>query len=318
MKIDRPTIHLISRYSNWSEQRVDQILKEQVFNDSNAWSAFLKILFLSLGVGFTTAGIIFFFAYNWADLHKFVKLGLIESIIFLMILVVVFIPAKQIIKDILFTGTTFLVGALLAVFGQIYQTGANAYDFFLGWTLFVALWVFISDFAPMWLIFLTLINTTFVLYSQQVAKDWNDILVCFLLFCFNSLAIITFLLLNRAGKKQVSPEWLTNLMAIASSLFAIIGFMAAIFGQSEAFFLPLFLLTVAGYGAAIFYGFKSKKRFYLSVVSLSVIVIITAYLSRIWRGHGMMALITIFDIVSITIVINQLIMIQKKWDNEQQ
>ena len=58
------------------EQDIEQTLKTHVYHDPSSWLRFLKLFFMSLGVGFTTAGIIFFFAYNWADLHKFVKLGL--------------------------------------------------------------------------------------------------------------------------------------------------------------------------------------------------------------------------------------------------
>ena len=46
-------------------------------------------------------------------------------------------------------GATFLIGTLFAVFGQIYQTGADAYDLFLGWTLFTILWAVAIRFAPL-------------------------------------------------------------------------------------------------------------------------------------------------------------------------
>ena len=162
-KIDREDIHIIGRHSNWKQESIDTLLKQEIYSNQIAWQKFLKLFFISLGVGFTTAGILFFFAYNWADLHKFVKIGLVEGLITTTTLIVLFSKLNSDIKNIILTGASILVGVLFAVFGQIYQTGANAYDFFLGWTVFITLWVAISNFAPLWFIFIILnIETKFV------------------------------------------------------------------------------------------------------------------------------------------------------------
>ena len=81
--MDRNDIHIISRHSNWTEEGIVKVLKEKVYSDAKSWKVFLNLLFISLGVGFTVSGIIFFFAYNWTDLHKFAKMGLMEGIIIL-------------------------------------------------------------------------------------------------------------------------------------------------------------------------------------------------------------------------------------------
>ena len=156
--IDRHTIHIISRNSNWSEKGVEDALKENVYNNALQWQKFLKLFFMGLGVCFVTLGVIFFFAFNWADLNKFVKLGLVASLIIATTLFALFSKLNETLKDIVLTGAAVLVGVLFSVFGQIYQTGANAYDFFLGWTVFIALWVFVANFAPLWLLFLGLLN----------------------------------------------------------------------------------------------------------------------------------------------------------------
>ena len=181
-KIEREDIQIISRHSNWSEESIDKVLKQEIYSNKESWQKFLRLFFISLGISFTTAGIIFFFAYNWTDLHKFIKIGLIESLIVITTLIVLISKISLDIKNIILTGTSILVGVLFAVFGQIYQTGANAYDFFLGWTMFIALWVAISNFAPLWLVFIVLINTTLILYSQQVAHNWSEVFVFTLLF----------------------------------------------------------------------------------------------------------------------------------------
>ncbi|MDG1433335.1 MAG: hypothetical protein P8Q41_04965 [Saprospiraceae bacterium] len=72
------------------------------------------------------------------------------------------------VNGIILLGARMLVGALFAVFGRIYQTGANAYDFLLGWTVFVALWVFVSNIEAMWLFLLILINISTWQYFEQI------------------------------------------------------------------------------------------------------------------------------------------------------
>ena len=79
--IQREDIKLISRHSNMTELEVGRLLKETVYNNKEMWQKFLRQFFIILGVGFATTGIIFFFAYNWADLHKFAKIGLTEVLI---------------------------------------------------------------------------------------------------------------------------------------------------------------------------------------------------------------------------------------------
>lgn len=125
---------------------------------------------LAVGVGFTVAGIIFFFAYNWEELPKFAKLGIVEVLLVASVLLATFTHWNKLVKQILLTGATFLIGTLLAVFGQIYQTGADAYDLFLGWTLFTILWAVAIRFAPLWLTFIGLLCTTIWLYNIQIAS----------------------------------------------------------------------------------------------------------------------------------------------------
>ena len=316
VNFDRTSIQLITRHSNWSEQGVDKALKDHVYSNSASWKGFLRLLFLALGVGFTTTGIIFFFAYNWADLHKFVKIGIMEGLVVSSTLLIVLTSWKPIVKNVILTGTAFLVGGMIAVFGQIYQTGANAYDFFLGWTMFITLWVVITEFAPLWLTYLTLINTTLILYSQQVAHDWSMIFICTLLFCLNTVSLIAFIWLSDYKNLIIAPAWFTNLIALAAVCFSTIGITGGIF-QSHKDYLPLLLLIAAAfYVVGVLYAFKTKSRFYLSIIALSVIIIVNGLLIKASSNEGMMLFVTLFNIVSVTLVIYQLIAIQKKWDHE--
>ena len=314
-KIEREDIQIITRNSNWSEKSIDNILKKNIYSDKESWQKFLRLFFISLGVGFTTAGIIFFFAYNWADLHKFIKIGLIEGLIIISTLVILFSKISLDIKNILLTGTSILVGVLFAVFGQIYQTGANAYDFFLGWTMFITIWVFVSNYAPLWLVFITLINTTLILYSQQVAHDWSEVFVFTLLFIINILFLTTFLYGKKINKEIKVPIWFSNLISLASVSFSTIGIVFGIFDKNQTSFFVLIVITSILYGIGIKYGLKIKSGFYLSIIPFSIIIIISAFLIKLSDDAGMFFFISLFVIGSVTLVIKNLIDLQKKWIN---
>lgn len=310
--MEREDIHIISTHSNLTENEIAKALKENVYSNKEAWQKFFQLFFISLGVGFTVSGIVFFFAYNWADLHKFVKIGLTECVLIATTVLVLLPKINDNIKSIILTGASVLVGILFAVFGQIYQTGANAYDFFLAWTVFVTLWVLVSNFAPLWLLYLILLNTTLILYSQQVAKDWSAVFICFLLFIIN----VTILISTTVWIKKKISNWFLNIVALASVSYATIGIINGIFKEFQIIFPILIFITAIAFALSIWHGLKIKSGFYLSIIAFSLIIIVSALLIKISNDEMMLLLVSLFIIASVTLVIKNLINIQKKWTNE--
>jgi uncharacterized membrane protein len=312
-KINREDIQIISRCSNWSEKGVSKTLGDTVYANKPSWLAFLRLLFLGIGVSFTVAGIIFFFAYNWSDLNKFVKLGLMQGLVLLVSLGALFFKANPLIKKILLTAAAVLVGASLAVFGQIYQTGANAYDFFLAWVLFITIWVCIARFAPLWVIYITLINTTVFLYADQVANDWSELFVINLLFIINLFFLVGFLLISKFKPDRRFPTWSTHLLALSISVLGTLGISMGIFEDPEPLFWTLLFLTGVTYGFGIWFGLRAHNTFYLAIICFSIILIICALLLRASDGAGMFFIIGLFIIGSVTVLIKILMELQRKW-----
>ena len=314
--MNREDIHIISRHSNWSEQGIDRSLKDNIYSNSESWKKFLQYLFISLGIGFTVSGIIFFFAFNWADLNKFAKIGLIEGLLVLTTLAILIPKINPIIKDITLTGASVLVGVLFAVFGQIYQTGANAYDFFLAWTLGVTIWVVISNFPPLWIIYFLLINTTLILYSEQVAHHWTTILLFTLLFGLNSIFLFISLLIQKLKSEFKIPTWFINIIALAAVFFSTMGIINGIFTNEKSFLLALIIYSAVLYALGLIYGYNYKKVFYLAIIPFSIILIISSSIIRTSQNAGMFFLVSLLIIASITILTKILLNLQRKWSNE--
>ena len=314
--IDRDDIYIISQHSNLTKQTVDRALKENVYNDKVAWQKFLQFFLITLGIGFTVSGIVFFFAYNWAELPKFAKIGITESLIIITTILVLLLKVNENLKNIILTGSAILVGVLFAVYGQIYQTGANAYDFFLVWTVFITLWVVVSNFAALWLLYILLINTTFIFYTQQVASDWSAVLVFTLLFILNTIALISAILLSKFEHFNI-PNWFTTIMALAAATFATIGIIFGIFASNQPAFSILIIMALVVFSIGIWHGIKIKSGLYLSIIPFSLIVIISAILIKISDGGMMFLLVGLFIITSVTLVVKNLINLQKQEKNEQ-
>lgn len=312
-KIGREDIQVIVQNSNWSEDGVAKALQEQVYSDKPSWRKFLSLLLLALGVSFSTSGIVFFFAFNWSQLHRFTKLGLVEGLVVLVFLCLIFIKAKPLVKKTMLVAASVLVGVLWAVFGQVYQTGANAYDFFLAWTLCIAIWTFLSNFAPQWLLFIALINITLVLYIEQVAHHWDEILLFLLLFGINSLFLLTFLILPRFTKLKAHPLWFIYLLALVVVAIGTVGVSNGVFEKTTPLAVLLLLSTLVLFGAGIWFGLKTKSLFYLSIIPFGIIIIFCAFLLNISDGAGMLFAVGVFIIASISLLIKTLLGFQKKW-----
>jgi uncharacterized membrane protein len=314
--LDSEDIYIISRHSNWSAPGVEKALKDNVYNKPSDWQKFLHWLFISLGIGFTTAGILFFFAYNWDALHKFVKIGVIEALLIAMALVILFTKLHLTVKNILLTGIAVLMGVLMAVFGQVYQTGANAYDLFLSWTLAITCWVLIANFAPLWLLYIILINATFILYGEQVAKDWPGILLYTVLFLLNSICLLASILIARYKPGLKAPAWWSITIALGAVTIATIGMISGIFGHRHPAFIVLILSVAIFYATAFIYGLQHKSLFYLALTTFSTIIILSAFFIKLSDGAGMFLFTSLFVIACVTILIKKLIDTQKKWSLE--
>lgn len=321
--IDRDDIHVISRNSDLPVESIDKALKEKVYNGAEAWKKFLKSFSITLGTGFTVSGIIFFFAYNWDDLSKATKIGLMELLIVISVVLAVTLKISPNLKNVILTGASVLVGVLFSVFGQIYQTGANAYDFFLGWTCAIALWVLVSNFAPLWLLFIVLVNTTFTLFLLQVTTGIPAITIFTLFFLINAGYLVLLMILAHYIKSITVPVWFRNTVALMAVFCATVAVSIGIAEFSETsgrhhpkMFTFILLLTLGSYLAAINHSIRTKGSFFIALALFSAVVMIVSLMLSISDSSAMFLATSMFIIGSVTGIIILLVQLQKR-DHEQ-
>ena len=145
-----------------------------VIRQSRSWVSWVDRLLLGVGTALLLAGIVFFFAYNWNNLTKMAKLGAIE-----LGLALSFIAAWRKGLDsssgrALLVSASVLVGVFLAVFGQVYQTGADVFELFRAWALLILPWTLLGGSAALWTLWWVVTNLWLGLFwSQSMVSEWS-------------------------------------------------------------------------------------------------------------------------------------------------
>lgn len=137
-----------------------------VFPNAEDWQRFIGQLLLWLGVLSLAVGIVFFIAFNWDALGKFGKFSLIEGVLILSLLPLVRVDLHARIGQLSLLGASIVVGALLALFGQVYQTGADTWQLFATWGALILPWAVLGRFEPLWILWIGILNVALALYFK--------------------------------------------------------------------------------------------------------------------------------------------------------
>lgn len=323
-KIDKGDLYLLKEHSTLSDIQLGELLEQKSYAGTSDWNKFIKYFTLVLGAGFLVSGVIFFFAYNWADLNKYVKFGLIFTLLVLAVGGSVYTKSSDLVKQVCLLSASVLVGVLFAVYGQVYQTGANAYDLFLIWVLAVTPWTVLNKFTPQWLFYAVLANITLALYFAQVKNEDMMYYSILLMLTLNIVLYFVPVLLGKALHYKVEKYYL-GIVTFACSAIATSGIIVFIFVNydhySRADLSGLNLLVGGGslwLLASCFWSLKSKDILLFSYFLIAVFSIIFSVLIKIADfNEGSLLLFALYSIGG-TFGVVKLIMNQKKlWSNEQ-
>lgn len=124
---------------------------------------FLSRVVLAFAVLLLCSGVIFFFAYNWDDLSRYSKFALAQGALVVSLLPLLRVNLQQSAGQAAMFAASLLVGALLALVGQTYQSGADSYALFLVWAVLISPWVVLARMPALWLLLLVLLNMSLVL-----------------------------------------------------------------------------------------------------------------------------------------------------------
>lgn len=187
------------------------------------WGQWVSRLLLVVGSAFVLSGVVYFFAYNWNQIPPVAKFVSLQIGIVAAVGAASRYGLTRTNGQMLMVGASVLVGVFLAVFGQIYQTGADAYELFTAWSLLILGWSVISNFAPQWTLWLAVTNVAMGLWWRQAALPTEEMefLICGYLALLNGAALAVREWCALRGVDWIAPRW-TRVLPVLVVLGALL------------------------------------------------------------------------------------------------
>lgn len=251
------------------------------------WLRFLRVLATALGATLLALGVIFFIAFNWHALPRIIKFALVEAALAVAVIACLWRGLDTVAGMAALSGAALVTGGLLALVGQTYQTGADTFELFAMWALLILPWALAGRQAPLWLMWLALVNLAaqlwFARWGMRAFAGGNANL--WTLFLINAAALAAWELLRAAGLREFVAPWAQRIVALASGCAAtLIGVVAVIDTATPRW--PAALAWLAWLGA-IWLAFRVRRVdvFVLAGALLSVIVVVALFLGKYLYAH---------------------------------
>ena len=276
--------------------------------DASAWRAFLHQALLYLGASLVLAGVISFVAYNWSRVGRFGKFAVIELAI-VAAAVYAWRVIPRLVGEIALFSAAVLVGALLAVFGQTYQTGADPYGLFATWAMLILPWVVASRFSATWMLLLVLIDTAIVLYWGQVVSVRDEQQMLWLPVFIGALhfaALATWQWQRKLSSPWLTERWAQRLVAVLALYAWWIAAVVTVFATRRAGLAGIlgFALFVAAVVTMMQVYRSPRDLFMMTIALVAAMALGTAIVGRIvfdvmrvgFFGMMVMAALVIWEI----------------------
>lgn len=189
--------------------------------DRPGWARWARHALLALGLGHLLAGIVFFFAYNWADIADLAKFAVVEAGIVLAVAGALWRGAGRPEGAAALIAATVLTGVLLAVIGQVYQSGADPWQLFALWAGLSLPWALASKNAGHWLVWLVVLHIAAILFSEQALVRQGIVGEMAALLGVALLPVIVLVAreaLVASGASWADRRWTRLLPALAASI----------------------------------------------------------------------------------------------------
>ncbi|WP_344795928.1 DUF2157 domain-containing protein [Litoribacillus peritrichatus] len=217
MEDTRSTLIELIEQGKVSPEHVDGAIAElSVFPSKLAWRSFIDLFLLWLGSLALAFSVMFFIAYNWSELDRFSKFALVEASMVVAMLVFLKQPLHNRVGQSALFVCAILLGVLMALFGQTYQTGADPWELFFNWALLMLLWALVGRFPALWVLWCSLVNLSIVLYFESMRSllwsVFDDFYLWFSVFAFN-LAVMVVWELASNKLEWLNARWAVRLIA---------------------------------------------------------------------------------------------------------
>lgn len=260
---------------------------EQLANvapNKEQWQQFVNTVLLWIACISLSCAIVFFFAYNWSQMGRFLKFALVEFALISTTLIYLKTPANNLVRVATLTLSCLLVGALMALFGQTYQTGADPWQLFFNWALIITPWALVARNSIIWLLWFVLLNITLVLYCDVHRNPffimfYTKVSTLWLIFAFN-LASFSVWQFFSASHPWMQKTWLMRMLATLAGV-SITGLaIEAVYKLDVINLLALVLWLISLVSMYYCYRIKKVDLFMLAGGCLSIIAVFIVWMEK--------------------------------------
>jgi uncharacterized membrane protein len=252
------------------------------------WRRFADRLMLWLGILSLAFALMFFIAYNWNDMGRFAKFGIVEGAMVLAVFAYFRSGGKTVAGKASILGASMALGVLLALYGQTYQTGADTWQLFFSWGMLMLPWTVIARLPAMWILWAALMNTAIVLYGRTfgglfgMIDGFNE--TTWTVFAVNTLLLVVWELLS-IRVAWLNERWAVRLLAVGSGVPLTWLVMAALFDHTHDG-IPPFPVWAVWMGVMVgVYRMKRLDLFMLAGFCLSGITVTVSFLGETILDH---------------------------------
>ena len=286
----------------------------EVYPSKRTWLDFFNKALLIIGAVALVLSLVFFIAYNWQNLGKIGKFALVEGALAITIALYVALSFRrqfQLIRQLLLLIASIITGSLLALFGQIYQTGADTWQLFFAWAILITPWVVIARFPALWLLWLGLINAFLLLYLdvanlQFISHNLQNISQVAVLALFNFIAFYSWLigfdnkapvstshLFHRISAKKSTAQinsaqtnsslhWSTYVVGFLSTFFMTYLAIVTVFDNGNIWATLISNIVWLGWCGFMLWQFYQRRLdlLMLTYLSFSIIIVVMFWVGK--------------------------------------
>lgn len=249
---------------------------------SAQWRGFLDRLALWLGVALLAAGAICFIAANWDEMGKFLRLYGLQALLVLTVVGAAWLGLSRLAGQAVLWLAMVLLGGLLALIGQTYQTGADTWELFALWAALSLPWVLAGRHAALWLTWALLLNVALTLWLGLGRGWWMPLVTNEELLATGLLNALLLLAWELAGTRwpEFSGRVGRRLLAFAMTALLAFAAMGDIFDNRHGLLAGIWCWLAMTLVAGFCFLRLRRDLPVLAMLMLGVIAVVTSALAE--------------------------------------
>ena len=267
----------------------------------------IKKFFLLFSVIFLIAGVTSFTAYNWATMSNVEKLA-VPSVLIIAGLVAYLFLEKEIYKNLAIFFSSFMIGTLFAVYGQVYQTGADVWILFRNWAIFLIIPMVATGYYSVMTLFsiVVAISTSFYLDLYL-----SGAIVPFLSSLIFGVILMVYPFLQKSFKFKFSDIFYYTMIGIFYISFIASGFAAIIVDDYSFIALILYITFVGG---VYLVGYGQLNKITIKILSITALGFFgVAFIMKMIKNI-FFTNVTVYILLSLLVIIGTITAIVKSVD----